>query len=87
MPGSSDALFVCKLYEQILKPGHSHFSKPRTSRTSFCIQHYADTVIYESESFTSKNVDSLSPEHLHLLKTSKVYIHMYMCMFNYLLNI
>lgn len=75
MPGSSDAMFTQKLYDQILKVGQSHFSKPRTSRSAFCVSHYANTVTYESEGFTAKNVDSLSLEHIQLLKTSKVSIH------------
>lgn len=74
MPGSSDAMFTDKLYGQILKTGHSHFSKPRTSRTSFCVRHYASVVVYETEGFTAKNTDLLSREHLKLLQSSQVII-------------
>lgn len=74
MPSCSDTMFIQKLYEQILKKGHSHFSKPRTSRTSFCIHHYADIVTYQVETFTEKNIDLLSLEYLHLLQSSKVRI-------------
>ena len=72
MPSCSDAMFVQKLYEQILKKGHSHFTKPRISRTSFCVHHYANVVTYKGETFTGKNMDTLSLEHLHLLKSSQV---------------
>jgi myosin-5 len=71
MPGCSDVMFAEKLYGQILKPGHSHFSKPRTSRTAFCIHHYADIVTYQVLDFTAKNKDSLYPEHLQLLQSSQ----------------
>ena len=50
----------------------SHFSKPRTSRSAFCVHHYANVVEYESEGFVEKNTDSLVNEHLKLLKASKV---------------
>ena len=72
MPNSSDTMFIDKLYEQILKRGHSHFTKPRTSRTSFGVRHYASTVLYETQGFTSKNTDLLSREHLKLLQSSQV---------------
>ena len=51
----------------------SHFSKPRLSRTAFCVCHYACLVQYEREGFVDKNTDSLSLEHLNLLKSSKVW--------------
>ena len=50
----------------------SHFSKPRLSRTAFCVRHYACLVQYERNGFVDKNTDSLSLEHLNLLKSSKV---------------
>ena len=88
MPNSSDSMFIDKLYEQILKKGHSHFTKPRTSRTSFGVRHYASTVLYETQGFTSKNTDLLSREHLKLLQSSQVMEQCYLsfyCVWDFLL--
>ena len=80
MPGSSDEMFIQKLYNTHInkKNGSSltdvsqFFSKPRTSTSSFNVHHYAYVVTYEKDLFTDKNMDSLIPEHLQILKQSKV---------------
>ena len=94
MPGSSDAMFLQKLYNNFINknsipresPGKpaTHFSKPRTSTTSFNIHHYAYVVTYEKECFIEKNMDSLLPEHKQLLQKSKVHVHACTCTYSYL---
>ena len=87
MPGRRDTMFSQKLYKQYVKSDgrgkrgrgsgeeetvQSHFSKPRTSTTSFNIHHYAYTVTYETQDFVHKNMDALIPEHLEILQKSQV---------------
>ena len=79
MPGSSDDMFIRKLYNNFInKPSNNlgdaikYFSKPRTSTTSFNIHHYAYVVTYEKELFIDKNMDALIPEHRELLQNSQV---------------
>ena len=87
MPGRSDTMFSQKLYKQFVKSDkrgkcgrgsgeeetvQSHFSKPRTSTTSFNIHHYAYTVTYETQAFVHKNMDAIVPEHLEILQKSQV---------------
>ena len=85
MPGSSDDMFIQKLYNTYIKKNSGsssshaalddasqYFSKPRTSTTAFNVHHYAYVVTYEKDLFTDKNIDSLIPEHLQILQQSKV---------------
>ncbi len=86
MPGSSDDMFIQKLYNTyinkknssgsssraVLDDASQYFSKPRTSTTAFNVHHYAYVVTYEKDLFTDKNIDSLIPEHLQILKQSEV---------------
>ena len=71
MPQPSDKMLILKLYNRHEKKS-SHFDKPRTSTSSFIVKHFADRVIYESVGFVEKNMDSVIPEHLSLLKASEV---------------
>ena len=71
MPQPSDKLLIQKLYNKHEKKS-SHFDKPRTSTSSFIIIHFADRVTYEAAGFVEKNMDSVIPEHLQLLKASEV---------------
>ena len=71
MPGSSDALFVQKLYS-FHNGKNARFSKPKTSPSEFVVSHYASKVSYESVGFVEKNVDSFIEEQLALLLNSEV---------------
>ena len=71
MPQPSDKLLIQKLYNKHEKKS-SHFDKPRTSTSSFIIKHFADHVTYEGTGFVEKNMDSVIPEHLSLLRASEV---------------
>ena len=70
MPKGSDQSWVEKLYDQCKK--YKHFSKPRLSNTSFLISHFADKVAYECSGFLEKNRDTVSEEHINILKSSQV---------------
>lgn len=71
MPRACDELLIQKLYSSH-KDKSAHFVKPRLSTTAFGVHHYAGVVVYEGRGFVEKNVDSVCPEHISLLKTSKV---------------
>ena len=83
MPGSSDDMFIQKLYNNFVngngssrtgqKSAAKYFSKPRTSLTSFNVHHYAYVVTYEKDLFIDKNTDSLIPEHREMLLKSEVF--------------
>lgn len=69
LPKGADDNWCRKLYSK-----HSekkHFSKPRTSNTSFIIHHFADKVEYQSEGFVEKNRDNVNDEHLKILRASQ----------------
>ncbi|XP_041459898.1 unconventional myosin-Va-like isoform X4 [Lytechinus variegatus] len=69
LPKGSDENWCNKLYNKLTS--HSHFSKPRTSRTAFLVHHFADKVEYESEGFVQKNRDQVNDEHLNILMASQ----------------
>ena len=48
------------------------FSKPRMSRTSFIIHHFADNVEYQMDGFLEKNRDTILEEQINLFKASQV---------------
>ncbi len=52
--------------------GNGHFATPLTAPTSFSVRHYAGLVTYDSAGFVEKNRDAIMPEHITVLKTSKV---------------
>ncbi|KAF2355766.1 IQ motif EF-hand binding site [Trinorchestia longiramus] len=70
MPRGSDQSWVEKLYDKC--KASEHFSKPRFSRSSFIISHFADQVTYESYGFLEKNRDHVSEDHIHTLKSSRI---------------
>ncbi|KAB7505344.1 Unconventional myosin-Vb [Armadillidium nasatum] len=70
MPKGSDQSWVEKLYDKCKK--RDHFSKPRLSNTSFIISHFADNVEYESCGFLEKNRDTVSEEHINILRASQL---------------
>ncbi|XP_071497949.1 unconventional myosin-Va-like, partial [Diadema antillarum] len=69
LPKGSDDNWCGKLYNKLT--AHSHFSKPRTSRTAFIVHHFADKVEYESDGFVEKNRDQVNDEHLNILMASQ----------------
>ena len=70
MPKGSEANWVQKLYDKHTKS--KHFSKPRMSRTSFIIHHFADNVEYQMDGFLEKNRDTILEEQINLFKASQV---------------
>eukprot|EP00794_Sanderia_malayensis_P004645 gene4645-5253_t len=70
MPKGSDDSWARKLYKQHLGKV-KHFMKPRMSEAAFIVRHYADDVIYDCDSFVSKNRDTINEEHLSLLRASQ----------------
>ncbi|KAI0736473.1 P-loop containing nucleoside triphosphate hydrolase protein [Fomitopsis betulina] len=72
LPSGTDASFLQKLHNQLLKPEHSKvFKKPRFGNSAFTIAHYALDVTYEAEGFLEKNRDTVPDEHMALLTSTK----------------
>ncbi|KAL5532985.1 MYO2 [Sanghuangporus sanghuang] len=68
LPSGSDASFLRKLHQQLLKLETKNiFKKPRFGNNAFTIAHYALDVTYEVEGFIEKNRDTVPDEHLALL--------------------
>ncbi|XP_047320010.1 myosin-17-like isoform X2 [Impatiens glandulifera] len=68
-PRSTHETFSQKLYQTFAK--YKRFSKPKLSRTSFTVIHYAGDVTYQSDLFLDKNKDYVIAEHQDLLTASK----------------
>ncbi|CAL0325517.1 unnamed protein product [Lupinus luteus] len=68
-PKSTHETFAQKLY-QTLK-NNKRFIKPKLSRTSFTISHYAGEVTYLADLFLDKNKDYVVAEHRDVLTASK----------------
>ncbi|CAO2841966.1 unnamed protein product [Amaranthus hypochondriacus] len=68
-PKSTHETFAQKLYQTFAK--HKRFVKPKLSRTSFTICHYAGEVMYQADQFLDKNKDYVIAEHQDLLQASK----------------
>ncbi|RHY24845.1 hypothetical protein DYB32_008656, partial [Aphanomyces invadans] len=66
---ATDAAFVGKIHEAFST--HKYFEKLRTNPMQFKIHHYAGDVIYNGENFLDKNKDTLPPDMLELLASSK----------------
>lgn len=69
LPKGTDDNWCAKLYAK--HTNAKHFSKPRTSNTSFIIHHFADLVEYQSEGFVEKNRDNVNDEHIKILRASQ----------------
>jgi len=77
MPNASDGNWLHKVCD--MHAGKSkHFEKPRLSRTSYIIIHFADRVEYEIEGFVEKNRDTVLDEQIRLLKASTVSLSLYL---------
>lgn len=72
LPSGTDASFLQKLHNQLLKPENAKvFKKPRFGNSAFTIAHYALDVTYEAEGFLEKNRDTVPDEHMSLLMSTK----------------
>ncbi|KAI3923089.1 hypothetical protein MKW92_045019 [Papaver armeniacum] len=67
-PKSTHETFAQKLYQTY--KNNKRFSKPKTSRTNFTINHYAGDVTYQADYFLDKNKDYVVAEHQALLDAS-----------------
>ena len=70
VPNGSDSNWCTKMYSNLTK--HAHFVKPKTSRTAFIINHFADKVQYEVDGFLDKNRDAVLENQLKILRASTV---------------
>ncbi|XP_044471715.1 myosin-17-like [Mangifera indica] len=68
-PKSTHETFAQKLYQTF--KNNKRFIKPKLSRTSFTISHYAGEVTYLADLFLDKNKDYIVAEHQVLLTISK----------------
>lgn len=68
-PKSTHETFAQKLYQTF--KNNKRFIKPKLSRTSFTIDHYAGEVTYQADHFLDKNKDYVVAEHQDLLTASK----------------
>ncbi|KAJ7955936.1 Myosin [Quillaja saponaria] len=68
-PKSTHETFAQKLYQTFTK--NKRFIKPKLSRTSFTILHYAGEVMYLANQFLDKNKDYVVAEHQDLLTAAK----------------
>ncbi|CAN1340158.1 XI-K [Linum perenne] len=68
-PKSTHETFAQKLYQTF--KNHKRFIKPKLSRTSFTIAHYAGEVAYLADLFLDKNKDYVVAEHQDLMTASK----------------
>lgn len=72
LPAGSDESWINKMYSTLDKePTNKVFKKPRFGQTKFIVAHYALDVPYDIEGFIEKNRDTVSDEHLEVLKNSK----------------
>lgn len=72
MPSGSDASFLQKLNNQLVKPENKKvYKKPRFGNSAFTIAHYALDVTYEVEGFLEKNRDTVPDEQMALLASTK----------------
>ncbi|KAK6944781.1 Dilute domain, partial [Dillenia turbinata] len=67
-PKSTHETFAQKLYQTF--KNNKRFIKPKLSRTSFTISHYAGEVQYQADLFLDKNKDYVVAEHQDLLTAS-----------------
>lgn len=70
MPKGTDKSWLEKCYDKCKQS--KHFKKPRLSNTSFLVSHFADSVAYECAGFLDKNRDTVSEEHINVLKSSQI---------------
>eukprot|EP01114_Cavostelium_apophysatum_P017815 TRINITY_DN5376_c0_g1_i1.p1 TRINITY_DN5376_c0_g1~~TRINITY_DN5376_c0_g1_i1.p1 ORF type:complete len:951 (-),score=287.82 TRINITY_DN5376_c0_g1_i1:42-2894(-) len=69
-PKATDASFLVKLFNNY--PSHAHFEKPRLSRTTFIVKHYAGDVAYDTTGFLEKNKDTLQDDLIDLMQSSSL---------------
>jgi myosin-7 len=67
-PKATDLTLLDKLHTQHAK--HPHYEKPKLSKDTFIVKHYAGDVGYTVVGFLDKNRDTLQPEVIELLQDS-----------------
>lgn len=81
-PKANEKTLAEKFYKNYLPPtsqpnnaalqlAATYFCKPRFGNTGFTINHYADPVTYECDTFLDKNRDYIIPDQLAALENSK----------------
>jgi len=68
-PKGTDLTWLEKMHTNYAK--HAYYEKPRTSRDTFIIRHYAGEVSYNVAGFLEKNRDTLQEELMELLYDSQ----------------
>ncbi|KAI9352288.1 P-loop containing nucleoside triphosphate hydrolase protein [Zopfochytrium polystomum] len=67
LPAGSDNSLVIKLHQRFGVPACRFYEKPRFSRTTFIVKHYATNVEYEIGGFIDKNKDTITEEQFEVL--------------------
>ncbi|CCK70230.1 uncharacterized protein KNAG_0D04910 [Huiozyma naganishii CBS 8797] len=71
LPAGSDESWTSKLYQTFnVPPLNEVFSKPKFGQSKFIVSHYAHDVSYDIEGFIEKNKDSVSENHMDVLKST-----------------
>ncbi|KAF2077800.1 hypothetical protein CYY_000921 [Polysphondylium violaceum] len=68
-PQATDLTFLEKLH--INHEKHPYYEKPRRSKTTYVVKHYAGEVAYDTQGFLDKNKDTVSDDLLGLLQGAK----------------
>ncbi|GAM28344.1 hypothetical protein SAMD00019534_115200 [Acytostelium subglobosum LB1] len=68
-PQASDTTLLEKLHANHEK--HTYYEKPKLSKTTFVVKHYAGEVSYITQGFLDKNKDTLADDLLIMLQTCK----------------
>ncbi|EFA75546.1 class VII unconventional myosin [Heterostelium album PN500] len=68
-PQASDNTLLEKLHANHEK--HAYYEKPKRSKTTFVVKHYAGEVSYDTQGFLDKNKDTLSDDLLLMLQQCK----------------
>ncbi|EGC40078.1 class VII unconventional myosin [Dictyostelium purpureum] len=68
-PQATDLTYLEKLHVNHEK--HPYYEKPRRSKTTFVVKHYAGEVAYDTSGFLDKNKDTVSDDLLGLLQGCK----------------
>eukprot|EP01133_Synstelium_polycarpum_P014767 gene14767-17449_t len=68
-PQASDLTYLEKLHANHEK--HKYYEKPKLSKTTFTVRHYAGDVSYNTQGFLDKNKDTLSDDLLGCMQTCR----------------
>jgi myosin-5 len=67
-PRSNEKTFAEKLFKH--HQNHPSFSRPKISQTAFTVNHYVDSVTYDTTYFLNKNKDYIVPEQIQAIQNS-----------------